>query len=935
MSKLNDLAELGQSVWLDYVRRTFLESDEFQTLVDQGLLGLTSNPSIFEKAISGSSDYDEQLHILADTGASNMEIYEALAIEDIRLASDALSGVFESTSGHDGYVSLEVRPELAHDWEGTVEEAQRLYATIGRPNVMIKVPATSEGIRAVEALIAAGVNVNVTLIFSLRHYEGVVEAYLSGLERLAESGGDVSRVASVASFFISRLDSSVDQLLEERGVVDLKGKIAIANAKAAHARFVAIHTEDRWKELAEQGAKVQRLLWASTSTKNPHYPDTMYVDELIGSETVNTIPPATLRAFMDHGDVAPRLDEDVEEALGYLRRLHEIGIDLGVVTQNLQDEGLKAFAVAFESILESISQKRERLESGWKHYESWISEYQVFVDRALQELTAEDVIARIWNHDHTVWKDNPIEISNRLGWLHIAEAMLADVERLETFVESVRIDEYTHAVLLGMGGSSLAPEVFRRTFGVGYGYLDLTVLDSTDPDAVLTVRESLDLEHTLFIVATKSGGTVETLSLFKYFYNEVVAQLGKDQAGEHFVAITDPGTQLVGLADRYKFRSIFQNDPNIGGRYSALSYFGLVPAALLGVNLRKLLDSALTATYSCDSCLHVNENPGAVLGVILGELAKEGRDKATFIISHTIASFGDWVEQLIAESTGKEGNGILPVVGEPIGSMTEYGKDRFFIYIRLEGQGDFDNHIEELYKSGHPVVQVRIHDLYDLGGQFFIWEMATAVASQRLNVNPFDQPNVEAAKVLAREMVDVYQSTGSIPTEVPSLRDEDISVYVDSKSAEGLERHTNWGIDDVLREFLMAAQEGGYISIHAYVEPTLKTSASLLTLRMNLREKTGLAVTTGYGPRFLHSTGQLHKGDRGKGLFIQITAENMTDVPIPNEAGETASSISFGILKDSQALGDRQALLDEGRRVLRFDLGTDVISGLDRINRLI
>jgi transaldolase/glucose-6-phosphate isomerase len=589
MTKLHQLANLGQAIWFDYIRRLFITSGDLQALIDEGLRGVTSNPAIFEKAIAGSTDYDQDLHRLVDEGRSVGEIYEALALDDIQRAADLLRPVYDRTGGADGYVSLEVNPSLAHDTDGTIAEARRLFAALDRPNVMIKVPATPAGIPAIETLIGEGINVNVTLMFSLAHYEAVAEAYIAGLVKLAADGGNVSQVASVASFFVSRVDTAADLALEAIGppeTVALQGKIANANAKVTYARFREVFRGERWERLAAQGARVQRPLWASTSTKNPLYPDTLYVDSLIGPDTVNTVPPATLSAFRDHGTVALTLEAGLEEARAQLAQLAEVGVDLDAITQKLQDDGVAAFAKAFDSLMASIAEKRDRLLAGWQHRSASLGTYQAAVDAALAEMVENRVVHRIWAHDHTVWKPERTEITNRLGWLHTAEVMGENLYRLEDLAEAVRADGYTHALLLGMGGSSLAPEVFRKTFGVKQGHLDLAVLDSTDPGAVLAHAERLDPARTLFIVATKSGTTVETLSFFKFFYNRVADAVGADRAGEHFIAITDPGSKLGDLAERYGFRATFLNDPNIGGRYSALSYFGLVPAALVGVGLR-------------------------------------------------------------------------------------------------------------------------------------------------------------------------------------------------------------------------------------------------------------------------------------------------------------------------------------------------------------
>lgn len=914
MTKLHQLAELGQSVWLDYIRRSLLDSGDLEGWIDRGIRGVTSNPSIFEKAIAGSTDYDAALRELVDEGRSTPQIYEALALDDIARAADLLRPVYERTGGLDGYVSLEVDPGLAHDTPRTVTEARRFHRALGRPNVLFKVPATAAGIPAIETLIGDGINVNVTLIFALSQYEAVAEAYIAGLERLSAGAGDVAKVASVASFFVSRVDTAVDRALQERGEIPLQGHIAVANAKVAYARSKRIFAGERWERLAAQGARVQRLLWASTSTKNPLYPDTKYVDELIGADTVNTIPPKTLSLFIDHGVVAATIETNVEEAQASLQQLGNLGIDLDEITDQLLDEGVQAFANAFDSLLSSISEKKNRLLARWRQLSASLGEYQAQVDAALSEIDDGNVVARIWKHDHTVWRDDPTEISNRLGWLDIAEQMVHQTKCLEALVGDVAADGFTDVVLLGMGGSSLAAEVFSRTFGPTPGYLELSVLDMTDPEAVRTRTKHLKAQRTLFIVATKSGGTAETISFFKHFYGWAAVEVGPADVGRHFVAITDPGSGLSALAQEYDFRATFHNDPNIGGRYSALSFFGLVPAALVGVDLDKLLNRALAMASNCDaySCSAGGDNGGSMLGATMSELRAAGHDKLTLVLSPPIASFGDWVEQLIAESTGKEGKGILPVVGEPLGAPQDYGDDRLFVYLRLAGDDTHDGAVGALEQAGHPVVRIELRDKYDLGQQFFLWEMATAVAGHRMHINPFDQPNVEAAKRLAREMIGRYTETGRLP----------------QAEAAPVSRRELLG-------FLEQARPGDYVALQVYVEPTEELDRALQSLRAKLRDRYRLATTVGYGPRFLHSTGQLHKGDAGNGLFIQLTDDIVDDVPIPDEPGDAASSIGFGVLEESQVQGDYRALLEGGRRVVRFHLGSDAVGYVRQMTRML
>jgi glucose-6-phosphate isomerase len=555
-----------------------------------------------------------------------------------------------------------------------------------------------------------------------------------------------------------------------------------------------------------------------------------------------------------------------------------------------------------------------------------LGDYQKMVDEALSEINDNSIIERICSHDHTVWKPEAEGIGNRLGWLKIARVMLDKVKELERLAEEVEGDGYTHALLLGMGGSSLAPEVLRKTFGFRKGALDLAVLDSTDPDAVLNHSERLDPAKTLFIVSTKSGTTVETISFFKYFYNQVVDAVGKDQAGRHFIAITDPGSMLVGLANRYSFRATYLNDPSIGGRYSALSYFGMVPAVLIGLDLRFLLNRAVDTAegFMKNDASRAGKDTGVILGAVMGALAKAGRNKLTLIVSQQIESFRYWVEQLIAESTGKEGRGILPVIGEPLGLPENYGDDRLFVYLCLKWDRFCDNEtIMLLERAGYPVVYLYVENIYDLGRQFFLWELAVAIAGYFLKINPFDQPDVEASKVSAKRMLEEYKKKGKIPFEEPLLVSQGMRIY---GSTEG------GTIEEAFTTFLNQSGPGDYVALQAYVEPTGEIDAVLSRLGKSIRDRYGIATTFGYGPRFLHSTGQLHKGDAGRGLFVQFTAEDVNDIPIPDEAGSKASSTTFSVLKAAQAMGDREALLAKGRRVLRLHFEEDILKGLEMLS---
>lgn len=910
MSKLHELANLGQSIWLDFIRRQILDSGELSRLHATGVRGVTSNPSIFEKAIANSDDYEDDLDLLIAEGRSTMEIYEALAIADIKRACDVFIDLYRQTNGEDGYVSLEANPQLAYETEATIAEARRLFKAVDRPNVFIKVPATPEGIPAIRQLISEGININVTLIFAISAYEDVAEAYLSGLEALADKGGDLSKVSSVASFFVSRVDTKADKRLAELGNESLLGKIGIANAKMAYQRFLQIFSGPRWETLAKKGARVQRPLWGSTSTKNPAYPDTLYVDNLIGPHTVNTVPPETLEAILDHATVARTIDKDPEVARSQLEELEALDVSLDRITDELLDEGVDKFAASFTSLLDTIETRKQNEAQKKKALATWafdLGSTEEEVNRALAELHEQNVMQRIWQKDYTLWSDEPTEITDRLGWLEIAHEMRGEITELEAFAAAAKSDGFRRAVLLGMGGSSLAPELFARAFGAQDGYLELTVLDSTDPQAVSALRAQLVPQETLFIVSSKSGGTVETLSFFKTFYHWLQATVEGDAVADHFVAITDKGSKLAALAKDLDFRALFLNNPEIGGRYSALSYFGLVPAALLGLDLSRLLARAT----QIDGPEKAQE--ALKLGAALGAAARAGRDKLTILTSPKIASFGDWVEQLIAESTGKDGTGILPVVGEPLMPAERYGSDRLFVDLRLREEVGDRSATDSLKEAGYPVITIVLDDVYALGEQFLIWELATAVAGHILCIHPFNQPNVESAKRRAKEMMAAFRQGGAPRGAQTVLKAGGVEV-------QGSELPANTPAE-ALRIFVDGAPNNGYIAVHAYVQPTPETDAALSRFRDLLNRYTGLAVTVGYGPRFLHSTGQLHKGDGGNGVFIQLVSEPLADVPIPDEVGQSQSTLTFGALKMAQALGDAQALNDAGRPVVRFAYG--------------
>ena len=947
-NRLIEVQTCGQSIWMDYIQRSLITSGKLSKLLEDGIVGMTSNPTIFAKAIADTEEYDDAIANLLDLDVT--EIYEALAVADIQAAADVLRTVYDRTNGEDGYVSLEVSPLLAYDTQTTLSEAKRLFKLVDRPNVMIKIPGTPEGVPAIEEAIAAGVNVNVTLLFSVENYTEVAWAFIRGLERRLEAGEDVSHIASVASFFLSRIDTVVDNILEsniqsgrsrgefEHGPINrrLMGQAAIASAKLAYDEFKRIFGSDRFARLREAGARVQRPLWASTSTKNPNYPDTYYVDSLIGPHTVNTLPPQTIEAFRDHGTVAQTIDRDVEGARQVMADLARVGVQIDKVAQQLQSDGVESFANDFRRLLDAIEGKREAMRLGFmSRQEVVMAAYEYGIRDTLARLDKNNIPRSIWDKDPSVWKEEAVQqqiISERLGWLDIVNADDSFYVPLRSLQNDVQAAGYTHALLLGMGGSSLAAEVMRKTFGVLPGFPDLIVLDTTDPQAISLATRAIDLDRTLFIVSTKSGTTIETLSLFKYYYDLVESKKGS-RAGEQFLAITDPGSQLETIARKKAFKYLFLNPEDIGGRYSVLSYFGLVPAAVMGLDLDKLLASARQMARACQRHIPTASNPGVWLGAAIGYLAERRHDKVCLVASPQIDSFGLWVEQLIAESTGKEQRGIVPVAHVIPDDPRNFDDDQFFVYLRLDGpETALDRQFNALKLAGFPTLTLHLPDVYALGGEFFRWEFATAVAGHLLQINPFDQPNVRESKENTQRLLDYYREHGSIPEAEPVLEEGGLKLYADAKTADilrriGQQRGFDYGdLINLLLAHISTARSGDYLALMAYLAPTERHDQLLEAIRDELRHATTRAVTLGYGPRFLHSTGQLHKGGPNNGVFIQITVENNEEIPIPGEPYD------FMALKRAQALGDLQALQSKNRRVVRFHLPEGSVSaGLERV----
>jgi transaldolase/glucose-6-phosphate isomerase len=934
---LRQLLQYGQSVWLDYIRRSLITSGELARLIEEdGLHGVTSNPSIFEKAIVGSTDYNDILEAPRYRDYDAKALYEEIAVRDVRDATDILRPVYDSSGSRDGYVSLEVSPTLAHDTEGTLDEARRLWKTVGRPNLMIKVPATREGIPAIRQLISEGINVNVTLLFAQSAYEQVAEAFIAGLEDRQTSGLEIRNIASVASFFISRIDTAVDALVnaklktaanpgERSRLSGLLGKVAIANAKITYHRSHEIYSTARWQQLASRGAQAQRLLWASTSTKNPSYRDVIYVEELIGTGTVNTIPPATFNAFRDHGKPRKSLTEDLDGAVATMGALATAGISMKDVTDKLLDEGIQQFDTAFSQLLQATGRRIESHQSvkiNRQRY-SLPSDLAAAVQSTLEDWKKNEKARRLWRGDASLWTG--ADEANWLGWMGITDDQLAHIQHLKAIAEEVKAQGYKHALLLGMGGSSLCPEVMRLTFGTIDSYPELLVLDSTDPAQVRAIESRIDYRSTIFIVSSKSGSTLEPNIFKQYFFERAKEKLGAAEAGKHFVAITDPGSNMQRVAEREMFGHIFFGLKSIGGRYSALSDFGMVPAAVMGVDVPRFLNATEEMVHACGATVPVEENPAVVLGAILGTLGSRGRDKVTIITSPGIFDLGAWLEQLIAESTGKVGKALIPVDRERLGKPEVYGNDRVFAYLRLDSAPDQeqDAAVEALERAGQPVIRIAVEQAYSLGEELFRWEIATAVAGSLIGINPFDQPDVEAAKIATRTLTSEYEKKGSLPAETPLFDRDGIRLYTDSGNADALKKSVRQAsLTAYLKAHLDRLSPGDYFAVLAFIEMNQRHEQALQQIRHDMRDVKKVATCLGFGPRFLHSTGQAYKGGPNTGVFLQITCDDAQDLPVPGQR------YTFGVVKAAQARGDFQVLAERGRRALRVHLGSDVAAGL-------
>ena len=941
MNTLIELLKCGQSYWLDNLTRGKITTGELKKRVDeQGLRGITSNPSIFNKAISSGQDYDGHITGLVKEGKNPLQIYDALTIKDVQDACDILNTVYDQSDGTDGFVSLEVPPYLARDTEGTMKIARRLFSAVGKQNCLIKIPGTKEGIPAIEQMLYEGININITLLFSVDRYVEVAQAYIRAIARRVAEGKPVNQVISVASVFISRIDVLTDQLIDQYIIPSresknasqtclLSGRAGIATARLCYQRFKEIFNGESWKKLAEKGAHVQRPLWASTSNKDPLYNDLRYVVSLIGKETVNTLPDETIAAFANHGCIKKdSIEQEQDQANELFGELKKMDIDISFITQQLENEGIQKFTESYNKLIGNLADKRMKM-LGDEASPQKIScgKLDTEVKQACASMDEKQTARLLFAQDPHLWKKEPEQIksiSKRMEWLTLPDNFTKNTDTIIAFAQMIKAEGFTHAVVLGMGGSSLCSEVTRQTYALTNGYLQLWVLDNTDPAAILHIQSKIDLEKTLFIVASKSGNTEETLSFFHYFYQQLNNK-NPVKPGNNFVAITDHDSPFVKVAEEFKFRKVFINPPDLGGRYSVLSDFGLVPMALIGIDINAILSSAKQMQSSCNG-VPAASNPGISLGVVLGICQKNRRDKVTFILSHSITSFGYWVEQLLAESTGKEGKGLIPIHGETLADPKFYGNDRIFIhlYLKDDNNDSDEKKIKAVEDAGHPVVRIKLANKIALGAEYYRWEIAVAIAGMVMGINPFNQPNVEESKKNTSQLLEGWSKEGNFKIPEPLLKIETISVYGGKETKQLATNHYK-SAADLLNGFTEMAKPNDYIALLPYFMKTEPRTKVLQAWRHWMRDNLKIATTLLTGPRYLHSTGQLHKGGPDTGLYIILISEEEKELAIPEE------KFGFATLHEAQSLGDFRSLDDKGRRVIRINLGKNIDEGLSKL----
>lgn len=940
-SPLWEMRGRGQGVWLQGGRRLLVEGGGLDELMrTKAVSGLDCDLTTLAGAVSRGAEYaDPLLRIAAQSGG--LEAAEALLADEARIAAEVLLPLYRESDGRDGLVSVDAAAARVDDAESMSRAARRMAQAAEMPNVVLKLPPTDSGFAVFEALIAEGLGVHMGPLFSLASVERATGAFLRGA-RARVGDGSLRWPTTVISFGLAPLDIAIDELLRDTvrgaGRRDMSAaESLLGNTATAMARVAC----RRQRELvAAQAGAVDSdlgpilLAWTDLSTGDARQPRRRYAESLIGPGTAVVVSFGLLGNLARRGVVEATLVQRVDEAEEMLVELEDLGIDAAATGSALEawairrrisgyEELSNAIAVATRALVADRDGASSVASTGtpWSASRPEIGAELVCLD----DLTERDAVARMWDKDASLWgPDDEMRelIGNRMGWLDAAaDTDSTGNEPLRRFAAQLQEADIEHVLLLGMGGSSLCAEVCRRVFGSDR----VRVLDSTVPAHIRAVTESVDPARTSVLVSSKSGTTTEVRALLDYFYALAAPML--ENPGERFAAITDPGTPLEQVAHERGFERLWLAPADVGGRFSALTVFGTLPMTIMGIEAPEVLASARRMATSCAREVSAAANPAARLASAIHQALIVGRDKLTFLMSPTLKAFGAWAEQLIAESTGKQGKGVIPIIAEPPGEVGEYGADRLFVSMRLAEEDDTESlhDVDALEAAGHPVVRIVLGDRHDIGGEFFRWEAAVALLGALMGINPFDQPDVQASKDRTMAILAAAERGEQLPERPPVAAGSGWTIFADLEGDPELaSRLRGADMSSWLEAHLGRASPPQYLGIQAFVSPQRATHRALQRLRVLLRRRRGLASTLGWGPGFLHSTGQLHKGGPDTGLFLQITADDDEDIDVPG------AGYSFGELARAQSLGDLAALQERGRRVVRIHLG-DPVSGSEAL----
>lgn len=928
---LQQMRGRGQAVWLRGFRRRLVDSGGLSELVASAAVsGLETDPEVLAAAMSRGQEYIDVLLHLAGEGDGHAD---RLLVQEARIAAAVLLPAFEKSGGRDGFVAVPLDPALGTDAASLADAAHRMMAAAGTPNIVPILPPTSSGFAVFEALIADDHAVYIGPTFSIASVVRACEAYARGAQR----GGAAAPPTALVSFGVSPLDVALDELLRDRvraaggemsTVESLLGGSATAITRVAWRR----QRDCLATRIADPAARLLHMVWTGLSSTDPRQRKVRYVESLVGADTVVVLDSSLLRRVMhgDHARVDATLGQRVDEAEEIVAELAALGIDTEVVGEALEAQAQRQAQAAYGELERRVEQAThivtadaERAAELTATGTPWSASRPEIGDRlaaSCDEIESRRAITRMWDKDVSLWSDDEETanlVRNRLGWLDAAAASSLDWEPLGRFAAEIGSTEVENILLLGMGGSSLVTEVCRRIFGSNA----IQVLDSTLPTQIKAVADTIDPARTLILVASKSGTTVEVRALLDCFYGLATPML--DKPGEQFVAITDPGTPLEQIAHERGFARLWLAPSDVGGRFSALTVFGTLPMAVMGIDVPSVLASARRMAVNCGPEVDATVNPAARLGAALHKSHDAGRDKVTFVTPDSLSAFGLWAEQLIAESTGKQGCGLIPVIDEPATSIDRYADDRLFVSMSLASEQDRSHRerVDAIDAAGHPIVHIELEDIHDLGGEFFRWEAGVALAGALMGINPFDQPDVQASKERTMALLGAHQDGTPMADCPPLATDTGWAVFADiERDQELASRVRGTDLESWLAAHLGRAGVPDYVGIQAFVAATPEMRRALQGLRKLIFERRGVATTLGWGPAFLHSTGQLHKGGPECGLFLQITADDPTDIDIPG------AGYSFRNLARAQSLGDLAALQERGRRVLRVHL-RDAVAG--------